>query len=219
MLFLLTALLGGAVQAEVYLLGPRSGRAPAGSFAEMSGAGELMVEPVIFNGVETEQRVLLLQQPLETVLTEWQSRFVSQPVAAPGGIVLRLPSGPGRHERVLLVGGGDLGAVTTAFVMELPDVMPPAPVWAAGLPVLPGATAAEVVELPARGSQMVTFTGGAGMMPAADRALRAAGMLPVGGVSGGMYLDAAGKEIVMVAIRPDGNGMMFRAPLGRGGRR
>ena len=59
MLFLLTALLGGAVQAEVYLLGPRSGRAPAGSFAEMSGAGELMVEPVIFNGVETEQRVLL----------------------------------------------------------------------------------------------------------------------------------------------------------------
>ena len=32
-------------------------------------------------------------------------------------------------------------------------------------------------------------------------------------------MDAAGKEIVMVAIRPDGNGMMFRAPLGRGGRR
>ena len=222
-LLLLAMLAVLPMRAEVYLLGPRRGTgAPVQSFAETSGAAELMTEPAVFNGVETELRVLLLRQPPSEVLAELRRRFAELAVfATPGGIALRWPAGKGRHERILLAGGGGLGDTTTVFSMILPDAMPPAPAWAEGLPPVPGATALEVVELPVRGSRMVTFAGGAGAAPAAERSLRAEGFLPLGGgvgpgsAGGALYLDAAGREMVMLSIQEDGSGMMLRSRLGR----
>ena len=222
-LLLLAALAALPLRTEVYLLGPRRGAgAPVQSFAETVEAAELMTEPAVFNGVETELRVLLLRQPPEAVLAELRRRFADLAVfATPGGIALRWPAGNGRHERVLLAGGGGLGDTTTVFSMILPDAMPPMPAWAEGLPPIPGAAASEVVELPARGSRMVTFSGAAEGGPAAERALRAAGFLPLGGgvgpgaAGGALYLDAAGREMVMLSIQEDGSGVMLRSRLGR----
>ncbi len=53
------------------------------------------------------------------------------------------------------------------------------------------------------------------------RDLRAAGFLPLGGgvgpgaAGGALYLDAAGREMVMLSIQEDGSGMMLRSRLGR----
>ena len=179
------AVLAWPAAAEVYWLGPKVSGGGSGipgvAFDSLLEMKQAMNEPVIFNGIDTEMRVYLINTPLEELVREFKSRYPKLAFENLGGnLRMSWPVGRDYREQVLLAGGSRLGNVT-AFAMRMPvkRINPiPAP---DGVATPPGAVVTEALVMKKNGTASVVFDlpEGAGRLEDLKHELAGAGYIAV----------------------------------------
>ncbi len=210
------AVLAWPAAAEVYWLGPKVSGGGSGipgvAFDSLLEMKQAMNEPVIFNGIDTEMRVYLVNTPLEELVREFKSRYPKLAIDNLGGnLRMSWPVGRDYREQVLLVGGTRLGNVT-AFAIRLPArrIVPiPVP---EGLFTPPGAVVTEALVMKKSGAASVVFDlpEGAGRLEDLKHELAGAGYIAV---DDGILMREKPKKEMIQLQKSENGGIIIRTPL------
>ncbi|MGE4563601.1 MAG: hypothetical protein AB7F32_01910 [Victivallaceae bacterium] len=208
--------LGWTASAEVYWLGPKvsggGADVPGAAFDSLLEMKRAIQEPVIFNGIDTEMRVYVINTPLDELVRELKIRYPKLVIENLGGnLRMSWPVGRNYREQVLLTGGGRLGNVT-AFAMQMPvKRISPIPV-PENVPVPPGAAVTESLVMKKSGVATVAFDlpEGAGRLEDVKHELVGAGYIAV---DDGIFMREKPKKEMIQLQKSENGGIIIRTPL------